>query len=263
MELTLKKSAIAMAAIVPVLMIAAAFAAVAMTSTNLQVKWPSNYPYVYAAVNGVNGTLSVSGTGVASITPDRAELSMGLFTEGFTAKDAVDKNAAIFDDILRALEEQGISRDNIATSWYNIYPVYEYAGSRPILVSYKVEHQISVVVIEEDVDNLGRKVGRVIDAAVGAGANQMYGIQFTVSDEKVEELKDQALASAVRDAARKAQIMTEALQVTIKGVVSISESGGYWPVVPIYRGYAESAGTQVLPKMFEVTASVSVVYAIA
>jgi uncharacterized protein YggE len=261
-ELTLKKLEISVALIVPALVIAVALAAATAVSTNLQVKWPGDNPYVFAGTNGVNGTLSVSGTGVATIAPDRAKLSIGLFTEGFTAKEAVDKNAVIFDDILRALEEQGVSRDDITTSWYTIYPIYEYAGSRPVLVSYKVEHQISVVVFEQNLDSLGRKVGRVIDAAVGAGANQMYGMQFTVSDEKVRELKDQALASAVRDAARKAQLMAEALQVTIKGVISISESGGYWPPVPIYRSYTESAGTQVLPQMFEVTASVSVVYAI-
>lgn len=224
----------------------------------------TNY-YISANTEGTNlNTLTVTGIGEVSYEPDKIKISLGVTTEGTTAEEATSKNAEIFAALLENLEAEGITRDSIETVWYRIYPVYSYPReSAPILVGYRTEHQILVTVTAGDISELGAKAGKVIDAAVSAGANQLYNIQFTTSDERLEQLRDEALGKAILDASSKAKIMADALEISLVGVQHVSEGGGYYPP-PIREYSAEGAKvpTELLPGTLTLTASVNVVYLI-
>lgn len=219
--------------------------------------------------NGTSGpehTLLVSGIGEVKVDPDRAKIMIGVITEGLTVKEAADSNAKITASLLAALEQMGITKDRIETIWYNVYPVYDYNNIRnfPVIIGYRVEHQMRVTVLAEEVSQLGVKAGEVIDAAVTAGANQIYGVEFTVSEEQTKELRNMALQKAVTEAAAKAKLMADALGVKLSGVLTVNEGATYFPPPIRFASGAEvKQGTQVLPGSLSVSASVQVTYTVA
>ena len=120
-------------------------------------------------------TISVTGTGDVKVNPDLARILFSAVTEGNTTKDAVAMNSEIFNKLLDRLTGIGITKDQIQTTGYNIYPVYEYPkdNSQPYIVGYTVQHDLEVSVNNSDVTQLGVTAGNVIDEAVAAGINQV------------------------------------------------------------------------------------------
>ena len=215
-----------------------------------------------------DNTLSVSGSGVVSVKPDRAKIQMTISTEASTAKDAAAKNADIFAKFVQALQQAGISKDNVETTRYNIYPVYYYPpqGGQPVLTGYKTDQSFVVTVIPENVDQLGTKTGQVIDVAVGAGVNQVSSISFTVADSAFKTLQNQALVAALKDANGQAKIIADTLGLKIVAVKSVSYGSSYpLPYPTPIRDFAgaTSAPTEVIPGALQVSANVQMVYLIA
>jgi uncharacterized protein YggE len=223
--------------------------------------------YPIQSVQLSDNTLSVSGYGVVSVNPDRAKIQMTISTDASTAQDAVAKNADTFAKLIQALGQAGISRDNLSTTQYNIYPVYYYPpqGGQPVLTGYRADQSLIVTVVSEDSNELGKRAGQVIDLAVGAGVNQISGIYFTVSDSAIKTLQNQALVAALKDADGQAKIIVDTLGLKIAAVKSVSY-GSYYPqsIQPVYREVAgASAPTEVIPSSFQVSATVQIVYLIA
>ncbi len=213
----------------------------------------------------IEHTLVVSGIGEARVNPDRAKVMIGVITEGLTVKDAADSNAKIISSLLASLDQMGITKDRIETTWYSIYPLYDYNNIRnfPLIIGYRVEHQLRVTVLGDDVSQLGVKAGEVIDAAVISGSNQIYGVEFTVSEDHSRDLRNLALQKAVTEAATKGKLMADALGVKLAGVLSVNEGGSNSPPPILFRSAAEvKQGTQLLPGSLSVSASVQVTYAI-
>jgi uncharacterized protein YggE len=211
-------------------------------------------------------TIVVSGIGVVKAKPDTVKISMGVFTEETEVQAAVEKNAAIFQSILSALDGVGIAKDSMETVSYTISPVYEYPqNSKPILTGYRVDHQIMVTVLASDLDQLGTKAGKVIDAAFSAGANELNNIAFTVSDTTAKDLTKQARILAVADASDKAKTIADGLGVKITGVQQAIESSGYYaPSVTVNMAGAEmaKASTEILPGSLSISVSVQVYFLI-
>ena len=106
-------------------------------------------------------------------------------------------------------------------------------------------------------------VGKAIDAAFSAGADGMYGVQFTISDEKRAELVQQAIRAAVEDAEEKAKIIAESLGMKVVRIKSVSLSSQ--PIIPVPRPAiafkaAEAGGVPIEPGRATISASVSVIY---
>ena len=100
------------------------------------------------------------------------------------------------------------------------------------------------------------KAGTLIDAAVAAGANTIYGPTPSRSD--ADALYRQALAKAVGDAAQRAAVLANAAGRELGRVTTISESGA--APVPVFAKAAADASTPVVSGPQETTASVSVTY---
>jgi uncharacterized protein YggE len=209
-------------------------------------------------------TISVTATGIVSVQPDRAKIQMSVITEGDTAELASTRNSDKFNALLQGLLDSGIPQDQIETTQYNIYPVYDYSDRTPQLTGYRAQHSVMVTVISTQGDGLGKIAGQIIDTSISAGVNQIDSIQFTISDDMIHGLRNEALKEAVLDAREKADVMAEALGVTITAVNQVSESSS----IPVVRDLAPSisegakSATELVPGELKVSASVNIVYEI-
>jgi uncharacterized protein len=207
--------------------------------------------------SGQNGehTLSISGSAEQRITPDTASLSIGVVVQSPTANEASTENAALMNAVISELRNIGLQENEIQTSYVSIQPVYNYTGT-PTIVAYSASN--SVQVTTKMLDN----VSAIIDRSTTAGANQIGGITFSVSDERQQTLRNELFQIAVADARSKADELASGLGVTIVDVqtASVSDIGS---AQPIYReaAVAEAAvPTPVLPGETTVSISVQVTY---
>ncbi|MCZ7382158.1 MAG: SIMPL domain-containing protein [Candidatus Methanoperedens sp.] len=200
--------------------------------------------------------LSVSGSASAFVVPDTVSLSLGVLTQAPSARETSDKNAVLMNAVLGALKNQGLTDKEIRTSVFSIQPVYSYPkdGGAPTITGYSASN--NVVVTTRMVGNLSD----ILDKSVSAGANQVNGISFMVSQEKQKQIHDELLAGAVKDAREKADKLAENLGVKITGVSSTSISEGGIPQ-PMALGISEKAAP-IQPGQTEVSLSVQVTYII-
>ena len=167
--------------------------------------------------------ISVSGEATVSVPPDQAQIDGGVATDAKTAREASDANNAAMGKVLLALKGAGIDEKDYQTSRLSLQPQYapNRSGSSPI-VGYRATNRVTIRL--RDV----AKVATMIDVLVGAGANDIGGINFMVS--QASKLLDEAREHAISDARRKAQIYAKAASVTLGEPLSISEEGSATPM---------------------------------
>ncbi len=166
-------------------------------------------------------TISVSGTGRVSLTPDRISFTVGVETMAASVDDALSSNNAKVARVIDALKKAGVADKEIRTSNFSIYPQQQYVeGQRPRITGYQVSNNITVT--RDRTSNVGKLLGLVVEA----GANQVSGVSFVVSDPT--RGRDEGLRSAFADARAKAEVLAKAAGRTIGRAISITE-GGYQP----------------------------------
>ena len=180
----------------------------------------------------------MTGEASVSVPPDLAQVDGGVTSDGKTAREASDTNNAAMGKVLLALKGAGIDEKDYQTSRLSLQPQYapNRSGPSPV-VGYRASNRVTIRVRDMT------KVANVIDVLVGAGANEVGGINFMVS--QASKLLDDAREKAVADARRKADIYAKAAGVTLGEPLSISEEGSS---VPLYRGKMAApmaAGAQV------------------
>ena len=195
--------------------------------------------------NDNDRTVSVTGTGTVSVIPDRAELSFGVESRGATAKGALAANAVEMRKLIAALRSAGAA--GIATQWVGVNPV--------LRDGVTIEEWSATNTVSASIE--AAKAGALIDTAVGAGANQVYGPSLSSSDAK--KLQQDALQAAVADARARAEALAKAAGGTLGAVVTLSEGGG-GGVLPYAEKAAMDSGTPIVAGPQDVTATVSVTY---
>lgn len=167
--------------------------------------------------------ISVTGEASVSVPPDLALVDGGVTSEAKTAREASEANNAAMGKVLLALKAAGIEEKNVQTSRLSLQPQYapNRTGPSPV-VGYRASNRVTIRV--RDVT----KVANVIDTLVGAGANEIGGINFMVS--QASKLLDEARDKAVADARRKAEIYARAAGVALGAPLSISEDGNAPPM---------------------------------
>jgi uncharacterized protein YggE len=167
--------------------------------------------------------ISVSGEATVSVPPDLAEVEAGVTSDARTAREASEANNAAMGKLLLALKAAGIDARDIQTSRLSLQPQNAPNRSGPsTIASYRASNRVTVRL--HDVT----KVASTIDVLVGAGANEIGGINFMVS--QASKLLDDARTQAVADARRKAEIYAKAAGVTLGAPLSISEEGSPGPM---------------------------------
>lgn len=205
-------------------------------------------------------TITVSGRGTATGTPDTADVWIGVQSEARTANAALDGANESAAALLAVLEGAGIDEADIRTTSVSLYPRYDNSGR--LIVGYVASNDLTVTVRELD------RLGRVLDAATGlVGDNiRIGGVSLYIDD--TDTLESEARADAIADARQSADEYAAAAGVEVGQVLSISEVTT--PVVPSPYAYdlADAEGGRadevpIAPGSQELELSVTVVYEIA
>ena len=215
-----------------------------------------------APPDGGSGTggITVQGVGKVTLTPDEAQLSLGVQTQAASAQEAQSQANGVMAKLIAAMKRLGVADKDLATQWLSLQPQYAYEpnGNVPPRVSGYQANQ-SLAVTGRDLS----KAGAIIDAGVGAGANQVGGISFSLADPTAAS--NQARAAAMSDAHARAQTLAAAAGLTLGRPISISEVSAPTPVPMDLRAMAAPAAgapTQVQPGTTQVEVDVTVTYAI-
>ena len=184
-------------------------------------------------------TVTVSGIGRATVTPDRFTFSVGVQTVASTVDDAVSETNRKVAAVIAALKKAGAQDKDIQTSQFNIYPQQDHQqGKLPRILGYHVSNNINVR--SEKVGDAGRLLG----IAVAAGVNHATGINFEVSDPA--RGRDEGLRAAYNDARAKAALLAQASGRTLGPALVITEGMQHMPPpMPVGRAAAMEARMEV------------------
>jgi uncharacterized protein YggE len=204
--------------------------------------------------------ITVVGVGRVSLVPNIAKINVGAETRAETVSEAKQKVDLQMEAITAALEELGIAAKDVQSSYYSIYyeqdpyPQLREEGAAEPGGVYRVSSMLEVTVREVE------KAGEVLDKLVAAGANQVYGVSFTVSDDQAWQ--SQAREEAMADARARAAEFAALGGVELGQVLSISEViGGN-----VFTSYAErgmgGGGGGIAPGELEMSTQVQVTFAL-
>ncbi|MFH0712453.1 MAG: SIMPL domain-containing protein [Candidatus Jorgensenbacteria bacterium] len=221
-------------------------------------------------------SFSVSGEGKIVAVPDVAEFSFSVITQGGTdiassQKTNTEKTNAAIDFV----KSKGVDAKDIKTASYNLEPRYQYYNCLPNyledgsvrpcppaeIVGYTVTQTVLVKVRDFT------KIGDILGGVVGAGANSVSQLSFTIDDE--EKVQAEAREEAINVAKGKAESIAKAAGFSVGRLLSISESGvyprAYYAKEMAYGlggGDTAAAVPSIEPGSQEVTVDVTLTYEI-
>lgn len=212
---------------------------------------------VFAALpaQAADKLVTVNGDATISVAPDVAIIRIGVTSQGKNARAANETNAKQMTGVLAAVKSAGIAERDIQTSRLSIQPQYDPNRGGPArLLGFQVTNQVTIKI--RDVGALPT----VLDHAIEAGANEMSGIEFVVSEQS--KLLDEARTEAMADARRKAELYAKAAGVKLGRVVAINEDGATPPPRPVMQTMRAGA-VPVAPGEQTLRAGVTVSFEIA
>jgi uncharacterized protein len=203
-------------------------------------------------------TITVTGTGMVTLTPDIAYVNIGVQTQDASATVAMDDNNTRAAAIIAAIKTFGIADKDLQTTNFSIYPQQQYDNNGTITgVIYQVNNTVYVTVRDLT------KLGDMLDATVKAGANSINSITFDVADKS--DALTQARQAAVAEALKQANELTGATGVSLGDVQTIS----YYDSTPSPIAYtaraadmANAASVPVQAGSMQITTTVTIVYEI-
>lgn len=208
-------------------------------------------------------TISVSGSGSAAGAPDIATVEIGVETRNDDVSLAFAENSATMDAVIDALVAAGVAREDVRTSGLNIYlerfpmGMGMVEGPEEFANTFIVNNQLRVIVRNTD------SVGEVLSAAVEAGANNIYGLNFGIEDQAA--LESEARAEAMANAEARAAELAGIAGVELGDVLVISETwgGGIGPFDVMNLAQAGfGGGAPIEPGQLSVVVEVQVTYRI-
>lgn len=187
--------------------------------------------------------LDIVATGEVTRVPDIVRIGAGVVTQAPSAVEAIRQNAARMERVRAALARAGIAPRDIQTSNVNLQPDYRYAENQPPqLTGYRASNQVSVRFRDIAAS------GRILDALVAEGANQIDGPNLGI--DRPEAALDEARVAALANARARAELYARAMNMRVRRVLLVSESGASLPPpMPMLRmrGEAAQADTRIEP----------------
>ncbi len=207
----------------------------------------------------------VCGQGTAETHPDQAVIQAGVQATSSTAEAARSQAAQAMTAVLAAIKRQGVADDDVQTNYFAIEPNYDYSSNSPTITGYTASNNVTVTV--RSIDN----TGTIVDAVTAAGGNDVLvsGIEF--SNGNPSAALEQAQASALANAQQQAEMAARAAGVSLGAPISVNLDGCGNSATPtefpftaagVQAGPSTSPSTPVQPGQIQVTASVSVDYAV-
>jgi uncharacterized protein YggE len=181
-------------------------------------------------------TVSVSGHGQVSVPPDTASVAIGIDVIQPTLAAAQEQATAQATAVIEALKAAGVADEDIQTAYFSVTILRDYGAAAVVeatpesenadptqITGFEIVNQLQVTVRDPD------KLGALLDKAVTAGANSIYGVTFSVDDQTAAASEARRLA--VEDARMKAEELAAAAGLTRGPVISIAE-GTVSPMPP-------------------------------
>jgi len=211
--------------------------------------------------------LSLTAQGKSTRTPDLAVFNAGVVTQGVTASEALSANAAAMNRVIATLKKAGIADRDIQTSQISLNPVYSQPEYGPNGVP-RQEPRITGYQAVNNVTIRSRNVagfGKVLDALVASGANQVNGPSFQMAEPAAA--MDEARLDAMKSARARADLFARAAGLRVVRIVSISEGSGFSPPQPVYmramKAEAAAAPTPIAVGEVEAEVNLSVQFELA
>ncbi len=206
----------------------------------------------------MQNTITVSGEGKVTGTPNIAVTEIGLVTEKAEVASAQTENSEKMNKLISEVKKLGIKDEDIQTTQYSIYPKYDYTEGKSILSGYTVQQSVTVKIRDlTKINTVLAKVGQV-------GANQVSSLSFTIDDK--EALRASARELALKNVQEKAAALARALGVRLVRVVSFNEDIGNVGLMKGYPMYADGLGGGGAPDIqtgsLDIKVSANVVYEI-
>ncbi len=208
-------------------------------------------------------TVTVSAEGKTTATPDLAELSFSVVTQGQDPQTLSSNNNSKMNSVMQFLSSQNIASSDIQTVSYDLEPNYQYGsnGGNPTITGYTLTQGVEVKIHDLT------QVASVLGGLAPLGVNQIGGVSFTFADE--DDYIAPARTQAMQKAEQKAEQMASAAGASLGAVVTMSENSVV-PVLPIYRAASASgmvvstaaSAPTIQPGSEDITDDVTVTYAL-
>ncbi len=209
------------------------------------------------AENTLPRTITVVGEGKVPTEPDMAQITVGVDVTKFTVKEAATESAKIMEALMTALKAQGVAPKDMQTSGYNVYieqPPYPADGAKGGEAKYHFSNSVAIAIRDL------KKMESVLGAAIDAGANNIYGVTFDLSDPS--KVKAEARQKAVNNAKAKAEELAKLNGVKVGQVVSISEVIGGTPGVVYNSAPGYGGGGPISPGQLDLSVQLQITYAL-
>jgi uncharacterized protein YggE len=200
-------------------------------------------------------TITVNGEATIAAEPDQAQIDIGVTTQARTAPEASRENAERSNRVLAEVKKLLGKGDEAKTSGYTLNPQYRYPkDGKPEIVGYVANNMVRIKMAKLD------DVGRLIDAAMQAGANNINRLMFTLKDEETTRLD--ALRQASAKAKAKAEAIAASLGLKVMRISAVTEGErSFQPVMRqgqmMARAEAAAAPTPIEPGTIEVRSTVT------
>ena len=192
---------------------------------------------------GTNHWVEVTGEGSVNTAPDFARVTLGVTNTGKTTGEAMAANAKAANALISLIKSEGVASTDIQTSELSISPTFSQPTpgqqTAPTMTGYRVSNNVAVTL--RDIPRLGS----LLDKAVTAGANSIYGVGFGHNDPSA--LLDKARTAAVADANRKANLYATGAGARIGRLITLTEELGRTPVRYLPHAFAAGAAAPPTP----------------
>ena len=200
-------------------------------------------------------TVTATGSGTSQATPDTAEMSFGVTRHSSDSKTALSDASKVAEAITAALVKAGVDSKDIQTQDVSVYPQTVDQNGKQVVAGF--DAAIAVRVKARDL----AKLGDVITAGNGAGADNINGPTLTIADPAPTRAK--AIDKAVADARKTAEAMAKAGGKSVGGVLSMSTSDVSSAPGPFYdtaRAAGAAKSVPIEPGQLDITVTVTVVF---
>ncbi len=218
--------------------------------------------------------LTVTGNAEQAVDPDKVVVYLEVVTENETAEGTKDQNREVSDKVIAALKEYGVKGQDIETGDYYLsektdwYGGYDVESEEKSSAGYQMRQRLKVTATGTSSTSakLGEAVGKIVDAAVDAGANGVNSVRFCLTNQTEKDVKDRLLTAAIEDGKKKAGGIAASLGLKIGKIASFQETNYYGPYTsscedsnPYYAGYsAMESSTLVSPQKVTIQSSVNI-----
>ena len=193
-----------------------------------------------------------SGSGQVILPPDRAAVRIGIATRAATASAASSANGPVVVRVQDTLGTLGLRDRAVRTISFGVAPNYDYQGGRRLL-DYEARTTLEVQLQEVSA------LGRLLDAALGAGATEIVSINF--ESDSARAARARALSTALANARADAEVLAGAAggrlgRLLLATTSVLDYAGGLGMQTANYAGQAPLPGIPSVRRDVVVTVAV-------